>query len=804
MTRSSPTGRLLEGLPVLAALVACASYWFVTGVALTEIAVFGLAWAWVVWVPGFVISRAIWGRARLFVADIAIASGVGIVTSTLVWLVLLAFGGQGLILAWPLLTAPLLYFRRAAVLDRRPYEHRLGLLASLALTAVLLAVVGTLARSFFATSPLPEGDITWYADTFWHLGLVAELGRSMPPFDPQVFGEPFWYHWFANAHAASLAGASGLDPILVFLRLWQPAVLLTVLGLLVAASDVATRRAWPGVVAGVLAFSYGVDFTWFGLPGLNSSSIPLSPSHQFALVPMMLIVLAVAELLRTRRRGAPIALFAVGTLGLIGGKASTLPVMICGLLAVIVLSWFTERALARWLAAMLGIAVAGFTTSMIATAAANEGGAVQLFSSVGITRPWRILMEGRGVGYDVPLVLPGLELRGAGTLLVLILASYVVMAGAAWLGLPLLRRDLLAWFLLAVGFAGFAALMLVKAGGESQQYFMRGALPAWALLGGLAAWTAWRRAVTAGGRNVGVLWVLVGLGTGRLIASAASTSASSSPEATGLNAAVATPILAFVLPVVVTAALVWIVDRRLVWLVAAVQLIGAQDLLLAPLSGLTDPGSAADIAAAALTAVGTAGILAMGRRGWEPRGAIRGTAAALLGLALLLSLAGGLTATRNRMDSELSGVTVTAAQVDASQWVREHTDPDALLATNVHCADPPERPRCNLQGFWPAGLTGRRMLLGTWSYTPEAHRRHGEGGLSSRTLPFHDAELYELNQRAFIDPTPEVLDALRDRGVDVLFGVRAYTDVSPELDALATELYRNDEVVVYSLPDQPS
>ncbi len=782
---------------VLVALATTSLFWFATDVTVGDAVRVTLAWAWAVMLPGWVVARAVWGKPRQLVADLGIASGIGMVLGTVLWLVLVALGLREWFLAWPLLTLPLLLVAHRSILDLRPFQRHMGIVTAAGLALVIALIGGSLGSKLFATSALPGEDMVWYPDLAWHLGLVHELGRAMPAYDPQVFGEPFWYHWFANAHVASLAAASGVDPLIAFTRLWQPFTLVTVAVLLVVGAEILTGRLWPGIVANVVAFSYGVHFTDVPIPGLNSVNIEQSPSHQWALVPMLLCLIAVAELLRTERRRGPVILFTLGTIGLVGGKASSIPVLICGLLAVVVLSAFVDRARVKWHLLLIGIAAAGLTTSLLATAAANAGGGLQLLSTLSSTGQWQVFTAGQTYGFEVTPVVPGMELPGAGLLVVLIMANYLLVAGASWTALPLLRRDLAAWFMLAVGAAGFAAMFLVKVGGESQQYFMRGALPAWALLAALGFAAAWRAARRSFPRGTVVLWTILGAAVGRLVARIAA--ATLPPELTpsSVSTTMAANIGAYVGGLLVVVVLVALIDLRLVWLVAAAMLVGGQQVWSTPFIALEQAEAATDVAAALLALGAAVSLVLAGRRAGMRWPTVALTLALLVAAASVV--AGNLALVRAYTGEDAQGLRVSAQQGVAAAWVDEHVDEEALLATNVHCVEAPETPDCLTQGFWVAGLTGHRVLIGGWSYTPPAHEAHGENGLPSRRQPFHDAELYELNQRAFTDPTPRVLERLRERGVDVLFGVWAHTEVSPKLDRLATELYRNDEVVVYSL-----
>ena len=83
--------------------------------------------------------------------------------------------------------------------------------------------------------PPPNGT-SYYQDLLFHLSMVHELMRSMPPQWPQVAGEPLEYHWFANA---DMAGAV----------------------------DITRRLAGPGVVPTLAAAAGGCRAARVRLPG---------------------------------------------------------------------------------------------------------------------------------------------------------------------------------------------------------------------------------------------------------------------------------------------------------------------------------------------------------------------------------------------------------------------------------------------------------------------------------------------------------------------------------------------------------
>ena len=69
----------------------------------------------------------------------------------------------------------------------------------------------------------------------------------------------------------------------------------------------------------------------------------------------------------------------------------------------------------------------------------------------------------------------------------------------------------------------------------------------------------------------------------------------------------------------------------------------------------------------------------------------------------------------------------------------------------------------------------------------------------NKTLGKSDPELLALNDSAFTDPTPEVLEELRGRGVRFLFANDMAGEVSPRLDELATKVFAQGPVTIYEI-----
>lgn len=785
---------VLSAVLLLATALVVPWYWEVVQVPLRPGLWYSLGWVWTIIIPGWVMYRIVAGKPRDVLTDVGMGAAFGLVASTFVWLLLVAIGGQSLFIAWPVIPLLASIPVRRRVYRFGAYERGIHPLSIAAFCLAVVVSITDLASSALARSVLPPSHNGWHGDAYWHMGLVWELGRAMPPQDPQVAGDPLWYHWFSNAHVAAQSHVAGVDPTVGFLGLWQPFIYVLVLALMLVAGRELTGRIWPGAIAALLmAAGTGLGFSWFGLFGMDAFNVH-SPSQQYSLVPMLLCLIGVIQVLRTRQRTLPTVVFVVGALGCMGSKGSALPVVVCGLGLALLVAWLMDRRRVRPLAVLLTTSVLAFGISMVLTSSANAGTRLQLFSSIRRTAPW-------SAAFDTPLislepVIPGLDREGGPLLLMLILGSYAIMYGATWLGVPLLRRSVAPWFLLGVGIAGFSAMNLVNQDGLSQVYFMSGAVPAILLLAAAGVHAAMERARAEIGSQRALLWAGAFLGLGGLLVAWTQGLFDTVPEPDRVNASVGGSVAVYTTGIVLLLALAWFINRRLVWLAAAGLLLGGQ------IPGWNTPviEDAPLVTPALVVAVGCALGLYAARR----HARLVHDAAILCALVLAVHMAyvnvtTGTDLTRETRRDALTRSLVSTPETEAGLWVQQHLPTDTLLATNVHCDWAPERADCVSKGFWVSALTGRRVLLGGWAYTPAAHQAHGRDGLLYSQQPFDDQELYELNQRAFTDPNESVLEELRERGVDHLFVATRYTEVSPELDQLATEVFRNDDVVIYDL-----
>ncbi len=137
--------------------------------------------------------------------------------------------------------------------------------------------------------------------------------------------------------------------------------------------------------------------------------------------------------------------------------------------------------------------------------------------------------------------------------------------------------------------------------------------------------------------------------------------------------------------------------------------------------------------------------------------------------------------------------------IDAARWLRDHSDPGDLVATNLHCIPIGVPNVCEARHFWVSAYAERRMLVEGWAYTGRAVARGKTLGVNIRTVSFWDQPLLGRNDAAFSDPSSARLAALRTvDGVRWLFADLTMAN-GAALANDATLRYRQGNFAVYEL-----
>lgn len=146
---------------------------------------------------------------------------------------------------------------------------------------------------------------------------------------------------------------------------------------------------------------------------------------------------------------------------------------------------------------------------------------------------------------------------------------------------------------------------------------------------------------------------------------------------------------------------------------------------------------------------------------------------------------------------------VDADGVRAAQWIRDHSDVDDVVVTNVLCSNGSTREVdvCDNQTFWVTAYAERRTVVSGWGYTATSNGLASEAGLAnSWQLPFWDQPRLDAVRDFLSRPTTSGARQLAERGACWVLAVPGHDEVSPFLPEVAAPAFRAGDVVVYRLP----
>ena len=606
----------------------------------------------------------------------------------------------------------------------------------------------------------PAGD-TYYQDMLYHLSMVHELIRHVPPEIPQVGGEQLQYHWFPNAHLAAAVDITQLSPELVLFRLWMLPMVAAGLVIFAALARQVSRVWWTGLLAvGMTAVAARVDL-WPGAGGSSTSAFEyLSPSQTFGVMTgtatAMLLLAVLFEPVVPKRTW--ILLIGLAILGG-GAKPTTLPILIggTGLVGLFVLIRLRRLPLRALLAS--GVILFAAVVTMLTVAGSTGGSRLQLFAIVRTVPGYPAVTGDTTMAATGGWILAGFE-SGDGTavlgswvvLVTLLLSQLGLLVGLGVLFARRTRDDPVAWWLAGAMIAGWLGMLVLDHPAASQGYFLRSLVPFAAAAAGLLISESLhgrsRREIT-GLWGLAVVLGLVLVLVPRLMV----------PDSDGDRdrriAALGLPALAFI-ALVLLAVSAWL-------------LVGGR------IPGLAGLGPALTVLALTVTsweaAVGYGGyLIAAGEYPLPPPPVVA----------------------KDRLDP---------AEKDAAGWLEANTADTDVVVTNTACR-PARRqpPGCDARGYLVSGLGGRRTLLEGWAYTQQALREHGRDGKRYSVQPSPWPDRAEFTAQVFADPTSDLLHRLRDEyGVRWIFADSLAGDVSPTLAKLAPRRYHNGPLSIYEL-----
>lgn len=757
MTRSLP--RLLPWLlPYAVTVLALISL----DVPVVPIAKYTLYFALAVALPGILLLRALWRSTGNWAEDFGLGSAVGATYQLAGWAIFTALGWQRVLVIWPALVivafAALPRLRKHwRIREPKP----LPLLWTWGMVIASAVLLGGTVVGAMKYHPAPPDGTSYYQDLLYHLSMLNELTRSVPPELPQVSGESLEYHWFANADMAAAVDITGLSPITVLFQLWLLPQLLVALLVCATLARTVSRAWWTGVLAA--AALAGPQLFLFIDTAVNLSPplSLLSPSQTFGMVAGTTAAVFLIHLLFTRDSSKGLWLLAF-TVAVVGGgsKPTILPILVgaVGLPALFLL--IRDRRLPLRFVAAGSLLVAAAVGTMVTVAGSTSGSGLQLLAVVktqggyaAATKDKTLVGEG---GSILPALTSGQVLSIGGVLvltLMLLTGQLLAVVGYALVGKRELRREPVGWFLLGALIAGWAGFLVVDHPSVSEAYFVHSAVPfSLAAAGWLAATIT--RTYPAVGRR-GVLVVIAGAAVvlGGVFAFVLLTT-DAIPSGSQLRriALVARPLIV-VVAVAAGLMFVWLL------LIKRVPRLAGLGGLLVLLTMLVVPSA----------------------RTFEQN----------------LHLNGG------KQAQTFTSATwwVYPDEEAAALWLAKNSDPKDVVVSNTWCRPAGKQgPGCDARGYIVSGIAGRRTFLEGWGYTSQAMVNHGVGGLRYNHQPSPWPDRVELTNQAIYDPTPEVLRQLREQyHVRWLYADLFGGPVSPELDKLAVLRHSLQRVKIYEL-----
>lgn len=571
--------------------------------------------------------------------------------------------------AWWLPTAAVLLLT-VVLLTVPKSRRRLGLAADEPLGIDELGGVGAglvvaflFIWAFWRAQPLQwSGWWAYWVDIPYHEALATSVTTWGPGDNILAVGSAVRYHWFAHAWAGTTTDAAGAGPFVVITRVLPLVALLGTVCLVWAwARRLSDRRSVPFLAVVLTVLGFNVATT---LPVDYMHELTLSPSMAMGAVWLLAAALVFTEYVHRRIRwGLVLLVLLIG--GAVGGKSSNAPALLGGI-GLAALAGIAQPALRRRLWSAFAAALATVGVVFVALFLGSEG---NLKIAPGATaRVYRMLPGTNGWGIAL------------GTLAV------ALVLAAKWMGVLTLvpnrttraRPEL--WFGIGAALSGLILMAALGHPGASQLYFP---LSSGVVLAAVSAWGLGAALEGMPGALLGPSLAAGGIAGGISVSLARvfTLSGVAQPPSSGNGTLPAQPPVA-ALP----SGYGWIAPLA-VWLLPV--------LLL-----------------------GAAGVRARIRRFRYPRGALAGVLGwALVTASVVTGLIGYVDLARAPGPSHAlpySALAWTDAQRAPLIWLREHSAPDDVVATNRQC-DVPENPGedCPSAERWflEAALTHRRMYV---------------------------------------------------------------------------------------------
>ncbi|MET8004875.1 hypothetical protein [Nonomuraea glycinis] len=749
--RRPSAGWVPAGLVVVAAVVVLCRF----GVPVAEIAAFAGHVGVGVMVPGVLLWRALGPGGGSLPVDLAAGLALGYAVEVLVYIAARAAGVPLAVVVWPVVTIG------AFVVVPRLRRHWRGggVRVPVGWAWAMSAVVGYLlvwsAQQFYRVHGLAwPGNAAPYVDMSYHLALLGEIKHHVPPTFPMVLGERLSYHWFVYAEMAATSWVTGIEPQTLLYRLTALPMLAGLAVLVAAVGWRLTGRPWAGVAAIlVTCFVCSPELHEGGLDLFTTRSLFtawLSPTQNFGALLFAPVVLLLVGFLRSGQgRWAAVSILLVA---LMGAKATFLPLVLGGLALVLGMSWLVRRRLDRTAMIAGGIALACLVTARYALFGGGSQG-MTIAPLDTMRRAWAMAAD-----------LTNTEMAGA------------PLGDLLGLGVLHLTCLICVWAGLA-GLATYGAVPFHPARPLHPEGPLRSARPlhaagAWGMLLDPAVLLL----LGIGAAGVGAMLVL------------------GHPAASQLYFLEgARPYLSIA---AVAGGLALLRTCRRLRPVAGCALVLGTVLAVTvkAVMGPALPVSPHDLPGIALP------YLVLGFAAWVVWLALvwwRRPAALVL---VALAMGYVLPDTAAKVVDQLGPpgdftVTLPEGGMEASRWLRDHSAPDDVVATNGHCR-PLRSPYCDSRHYWVSAYSERRVLVEGWAYAESTLSRAPLTDESYLSLGFADPVRLAANDSVFLAPSATNIARL----------IRAY-DVewllvdgkAPPLGQFARLRFRSGACSVYQL-----
>ncbi|TDD58079.1 hypothetical protein E1263_20750 [Kribbella antibiotica] len=448
---------------------------------------YGVYFALAIALPGTLLLRAVWRSVGNWAEDLGLGAIVGAAWMLVGWALFTAVGWQRWLVVWPLLTLAAFALPRLRSCWRIAQPSLLPLRWTWGLAIASALMLAATIRGVMGYHVPPPDATSYYQDLLYHLSMVSELTRAVPPELPQVVGERLEYHWFANADMAAAVDITRLNPIVVLFRLWVLPWLVVALLVCATLARTVSRTWWTGVLAAAALTAPQLYLLVDTSINLNPPVSFLSPSQTFGLVACVAAGIFLIELLfRDGPRSLWLLVVAMAVVGG-GSKPTVLPVLVG---AVGLAALYKRLQLKLVVAGALLVAVGAIT--LLTVAGSTSGSQIQ-FLAILKTSPGYERLTGdttpAGVG---GLLVPSL-VHGAVLGTAVMVLSVLLIQSASLAGFFVVRRDPVAWFLVGAMVVGWLGYLFIDHPGVSESYFLYTATPFSIAAAGWVAATASRR-----------------------------------------------------------------------------------------------------------------------------------------------------------------------------------------------------------------------------------------------------------------------------------------------------------------------